>query len=87
MITNKEQLKDRYEVTKKNLEAKYASLKAETRAGAAREMEDIKARMDSLQDSIKSGWENLTEEASAHINKLLHRLESQDKQEDNKLSQ
>jgi hypothetical protein len=66
-----QELKYRVEAKKKELEASMAKVKAETAKSSRELKEKIEAKLDSLSEDLKDGWENLSTSAVARINKWL----------------
>jgi hypothetical protein len=64
-------LKDRAEAKRKELEARLAHLKADTREGAANEVARIRTALDDLAEAAKRGWDNLTDAIAAKINRII----------------
>ena len=71
MLTQKERLKDRVEVTQKKLQARLAELKADTRDDMIKEREELKKKLSELQTAISDGWNNMSESAAKKINDWL----------------
>lgn len=71
MLTNKDVLKDKVQAKQKALEARLAELKADTHEAATQERQKIDQHLSELQTSIKDGWDNLSERASAKLNTWL----------------
>jgi len=71
MLKQREELKDRVEARRREWEAHLANLKADGRAEAREEIKKLETRLQEIQEKLKSGWDNLSEEASARINELL----------------
>jgi hypothetical protein len=68
-----EELKDRVEARKHQLLSKYNELKADTRKEASEATRKLKARLDELEDTLKSGWNNMSEVAKTKLNQWLDR--------------
>ena len=66
-----EELKNRLEAKKHKLLAKYNELKADTRKEAGEARNRVKARLDQLEESVKTGWDNMSEAAKTKLNQLL----------------
>jgi hypothetical protein len=67
-----EELKNRVEAKKHKLLAKYNELKADTRQEAGEARSRVKARLDQLEESVKTGWDNMSEAAKTKLNQLLN---------------
>lgn len=70
-MNQKEELKARVHAKKKELEARLATLKADAGAGAREEREKIEQKLSQLGDEIRNGWEELTENVAAKLNRWL----------------
>lgn len=73
MSGKSEELKDRVEARRHQLLSKYNELKADTRREASEARERLKARLDELEDSLKSGWNNMSDAVKAKLNQWLDR--------------
>ena len=73
MLDRDKELKDRIIAKQKALESKYHELKAETRNEARTERDKIKERLDELQESVKDGWDKMTDKVKAKLNDWLSR--------------
>lgn len=71
MLTRKEELKDRIESKQHQLQAKLAELKGESRGKAIEERDKIKAKLQELEQYLKSGWDNISESVSGKLNQWL----------------
>ena len=67
-----EELKNRVEAKKHKLLAKYNELKADTRQEAGEARNRVKARLDQLEESVKTGWDNMSDAAKTKLNQLLN---------------
>lgn len=68
---NTQELKERIEAKKKELQADWERLKADTRSDARERREQIESKLSELREATASGVENLTDRASAKINEIL----------------
>jgi chaperonin cofactor prefoldin len=68
---SKAELRDRVEARKRELEARIATLKADARASARDEVNELDAKLRDLQQTTKEGWEALTEATAAKLNQWL----------------
>lgn len=66
-----DELKDRVEAKKLSLQAKIKELQADTRATSRQEAQRLQSKLDSLSDSAKEGWGNMTEAVAAKLNAWL----------------
>jgi hypothetical protein len=73
MISNTEELKNRIKAKQHELQARYEELKADSRSEARGEREKVKSRLDELQETIKDGWDNLSDKVSAKLNNWLNK--------------
>jgi len=71
MLDKSDELKDRIEARRHQLMSKFSELKADTRKEASEARRKIKARLDELEDTLKTGWHNMTDAAKAKLNKWL----------------
>ena len=71
MLTQSDQLKDRINARKHELLAKVAELKADAREDAAAGRDAIQAKLADLEESLKDGWENMTDAVKTKLNKWL----------------
>lgn len=71
MIEQKEELKNRVDARKRVLEARYLELKADTQERAREERDRVKRKLDDLQETVKDGWDNLSEKVAAKLNDWL----------------
>jgi hypothetical protein len=71
MLGKSDELRDRVEAKKHKLLSKYNELKADTRKEAGEARTKLKARLDEIEDTIKSGWNNMSDAAKAKLNKWL----------------
>jgi hypothetical protein len=71
MIDNKDELKDRVKAKKAELESRYHELKADGRAEAREESGKLKRKLDELQETVRDGWDDLSDKVSAKLNEWL----------------
>jgi hypothetical protein len=71
MLTQSDQLKDRINARKHELLAKVAEMKADAREDAAASRDAMQAKLADLEDSLKDGWENMSEAVKTKLNKWL----------------
>jgi hypothetical protein len=71
MLGKSDELKDRIEARKHQLLSKYNELKADTRREAGEARTKLKARLDELEDTLKTGWQNMTDAAKSKLNQWL----------------
>lgn len=71
MIGKGEELKDRVEARKHQMLSKYNELKADTRKEASDARTKLKARLDELEETIKGGWNNMTDAVKSKLNQWL----------------
>jgi hypothetical protein len=73
MISKQEELKDRIKAKQRELEARFNELKADGRSEARDERDRVRSRLDELQETIKDGWDNLSDRVTAKLNDWLDR--------------
>lgn len=66
-----DELKDRVSAKQHRLEARLAELRADVRSKGREEADRLETELTSVRDSIKDGWEKVTEEVAAKLNKWL----------------
>jgi hypothetical protein len=71
MLTKSDELKDRINVKKHELLAKYNELKADANANASGARDKVKAKLDDLEDALKDGWDNMTDAVKTRLNSWL----------------
>ena len=71
MSAKTNELKDRIEAKKHELLARLSELKADSRAEAAEERDTIAKKLDQLGDSLRDGWDNVSDTVSAKLNDWL----------------
>lgn len=69
--SNKEELKHRVESKRKEFEAELERLKADSSADARDAQSSLEDKLGQIQDTLKDGWDNLTEDAAGKLNDLL----------------
>jgi hypothetical protein len=73
MLSRQEELKDRIQAKQRELEARFHELKADGRAETRDERDRLKSKLDELQETIKTGWDNMSERVSAKLNDWLNK--------------
>ena len=73
MLSKGDELRDRVEVRKHELLAKFNELKADTRHEAAAARTRLRARLDELELHLKTGWTKINDEVRTSLNKWLER--------------
>ncbi|HSK00335.1 MAG TPA: hypothetical protein VK932_03800 [Kofleriaceae bacterium] len=81
MLDKGDELKDRVKARKHELQSKYNELKADTRKEASAARDRVKARLDELEETLKTGWDNLSDAAKAKLNQWLDRKEEWDRKD------
>ena len=66
-----DELKNRVEAKKLRLQAKINELKADTRSSSREEVQKLQSKLDALGDSVKGGWDNVTEAVAGKLNNWL----------------
>ncbi|HVK76502.1 MAG TPA: hypothetical protein VM734_24420 [Kofleriaceae bacterium] len=74
MLNKDEELKDRIAIRKHELLAKLSELKADGRHGAAEARDKIKHTLAEIEETVKDGWDNLSDAARDKLNKLIDRI-------------
>lgn len=70
-MSQKNELKHRVEAKKLKLQAKLKELQANASGDSREEIKKLEARLDALSESVKDGWDDLTEKVSSKLNKWL----------------
>lgn len=70
-MSQKNELKDRVEAKKLKLQAKLKDLKANASSDSRDEIKKLEARLDALGESVKDGWDDLTEKVAGKLNQWL----------------
>lgn len=73
MTITKEELKDRINARKHELQSKLSELKADSREESAKARDGISARLRELEDMLKDGWERISDATAAKLNSWLDR--------------
>jgi len=73
MLSKNEELKDRIEARRHELQAKLSELKADSRREAAEAADKIKARLKELEEYVKDGWDNVNDSVKAKLNSWLNK--------------
>lgn len=81
MSSKGDELKDRVKARKHELLSKYNELKADSRKEASSARDRVKARLDELEDTLKAGWDNLSDTATAKLNQWLDRKDDWDRKD------
>lgn len=71
MLSNTDQLKDRVNARKHELLAKMNELKADSRKDASSARDKLKAKLDELEETVKDGWDNLSDAVTEKLNRWL----------------
>jgi hypothetical protein len=70
-MSQKDELKNRVEAKKLSLQAKIKELQADASSESREEMRKLQAKLDTLGESVKDGWDDLTEKVSGKLNEWL----------------
>jgi len=70
-MSQTDELRDRIEAKKKRLEARISELKADARSTSRVEAQKLQAQLDDLGDSLKEGWNDLSEAVAGKLNDWL----------------
>lgn len=72
-MTEKKELRQRVDAEKKELQARLAQLKVKGTAAANDQAEKIEGELQDLENSLREGWDNLSEKAARKLNDWLDR--------------
>ena len=70
-MSQTDELKKRVEAKKLSLQAKIKELQADAQATSREEVRSLQAKLDDLNESVKDGWDSVTEAVSGKLNKWL----------------
>jgi hypothetical protein len=70
-MSQKEELKNRVEAKKLRLQAKIKELQADASSTSRNEANKLQAKLDGLSESVKDGWDDLTDAISGKLNEWL----------------
>ena len=70
-MSQKDELKDRIIAKRKRLEAQLSELKADARSTSREQAQKLQSQLDELNESLKGGWDNLTEAVARKLNTWL----------------
>ena len=70
-MSQKEELKQRVEAKKLKLQAKIKDLQANASSDSRDEVRKLQIKLEELGESMKGGWEDLTEKVSGKLNQWL----------------
>jgi hypothetical protein len=70
-MSQSDELKDRIEAKKLSLRSKIKELQADGQSTSREEAKKLQAKLDSLSESVKGGWDNLSEEVAGKLNDWL----------------
>ena len=70
-MSQMDELKDRVEAKKLSLQAKIKELQADARSTSREEAQNLQSRLDALADSVKDGWDDMTEAVAGKLNDWL----------------
>ncbi len=73
MLRKQDELKDRIESKRHELQARLAELRADARAEAIESRRKIERSLEELEGYLKDGWHNLSEGVSSKLNHWLNR--------------
>jgi len=73
MISKTDELKDRIEARRHQLMAKLSELKADTRKDASEAADKIKQGLSDLEETLKDGWDNVSDAVRTKLNAWLDR--------------
>ena len=70
-MSQMDELKDRVESKKLSLQAKIKELQADARSTSREEAQNLQSKLDALTDSVKDGWDDMTETVASKLNDWL----------------
>ena len=70
-MSQTDELKNRIESKKLSLQAKIKELQSDTQATSREEAQKLQSKLDSLNESIKGGWDDLTDAVAGKLNDWL----------------
>jgi hypothetical protein len=70
-MSQKSELKNRVEAKKLKLQAKIKELQANASSDSREEVKKLEARLNALGESLRDGWDDLTENVSSKLNQWL----------------
>jgi DNA-binding transcriptional MerR regulator len=70
-MSQTDELKNRVEAKKLSLQAKIKELQADTQATSREQAQKLQAKLDSLNESIKGGWDEVTDAVAGKLNEWL----------------
>lgn len=70
-MSQTDELKNRVEAKKLSLQAKIKELQADTQAASREEAQKLQSKLDALTESIKDGWDNVTDAVAGKLNDWL----------------
>ena len=70
-MSQTDELKDRVEAKKLSLQAKIKELQADARSTSRDEAEKLQSKLEALTDSVKDGWDDVTEAVAGKLNDWL----------------
>ena len=76
MTLRTEELKNRVPAKQKELEARLSELKADAQGKTADEIDRIKTRLSEVRETVKDGWDNLSEQSAKKLNEWLKRAQA-----------
>lgn len=71
-MSRKEELRNRIDARMKQLRADLAAAKADAQGKSNDQVEKIEAKLQEANKVLKNGWENVSEDIAARLNKLLN---------------
>lgn len=75
-MTEKDELRDRVEAKKNQIQSRISELKADARSEAREESKKLQAKLDELAETLKGGWDGLTDSVAGKLNDWLKGDES-----------
>ena len=70
-MSQRAELKDRIDAKRKRLEARISELKADARSTSREEVANLQSKLDELGESLKDGWDDISEAVAGKLNAWL----------------
>ena len=70
-MSQTDELKDRVEAKKLSLQAKIKELQADARSTSREEAKNLQSKLEALTDSVKDGWDDMSEAVASKLNDWL----------------
>ena len=70
-MSQMDELKDRVEAKKLSLQSKIKELQADARSTSREGAQNLQSKLDALTDSVKDGWDDVTDAVASKLNDWL----------------